>query len=145
MAQASTERQEYWRPANPDVAWIVAPQPPESLCWNCGIEYSPAARFCHMCGCSRDPGPHTAVEGQRSGAGLRKADKLVLPWRRSLPLLSFICFVLGTGCVIGAGLMSVIYRTDTLVDWQAVQIWRIEWLLSAVAAFLAGVLLKKAR
>jgi len=31
-----------------------------------------------------------------------------------------------------------------MIDWQAVQLWRIEWLLGAVAAFVAGCLLKKA-
>jgi hypothetical protein len=29
------------------------------------------------------------------------------------------------------------------LDWQAVQLWRIEWLLGATASFLAGILLKK--
>jgi hypothetical protein len=37
----------------------------------------------------------------------------------------------------------VVYKEDTLVDWQAVQAWRIEWLLAAMAALLAGILLKK--
>jgi hypothetical protein len=45
---------------------------------------------------------------------------------------------------VGAALLGVIYRTDTLLDWQAVQIWRVEWLLAALAALLAGLLLKKA-
>jgi hypothetical protein len=31
----------------------------------------------------------------------------------------------------------------TAVDWQAIQLWRIEWLLGAVAAFIAGALLKR--
>ena len=29
------------------------------------------------------------------------------------------------------------------LDWQAIQFWRVEWLLAAVAAFAAGCLLKK--
>jgi hypothetical protein len=37
---------------------------------------------------------------------------------------------------------GVVYREDTLVDWQAVQTWRIEWLLGAVVALLAGILLR---
>jgi hypothetical protein len=30
-----------------------------------------------------------------------------------------------------------------VLDWQAIQLWRIEWLLGAAAAFVAGCLLKK--
>jgi len=29
-----------------------------------------------------------------------------------------------------------------VVDFQAVQYWRMEWLLGGVAAFIAGILLK---
>jgi hypothetical protein len=36
-----------------------------------------------------------------------------------------------------------IYKADTLVDWQAIQVWRIEWLLAGCLAMLAGILLKK--
>jgi hypothetical protein len=36
-----------------------------------------------------------------------------------------------------------LFTATTLLDWQAVQIWRIEWLLAASAVFVAGVLLKK--
>jgi hypothetical protein len=38
---------------------------------------------------------------------------------------------------------GVIYKTGTLADWQAMQIWRIEWLLGASAALLAAILLKR--
>ena len=30
-----------------------------------------------------------------------------------------------------------------LAEFQAVQMWRIEWLLAATASFVAGILLKK--
>jgi len=30
-----------------------------------------------------------------------------------------------------------------VLDWQAIQLWRIEWLLGAVAAFVAGCVLNK--
>lgn len=137
MAQTSTRSQEYWRPANPNVARLIDPHPAETLCWNCGSECSSAARFCPMCGSSREPGsPQTVSELRKADAGLAS--------RLPMSLASMLCFLLGVGCAIGAGLMGVIYRTDTLVDWQAVQVWRIEWLLAALAALLAGVLLKKA-
>jgi hypothetical protein len=36
-----------------------------------------------------------------------------------------------------------VFTATTLLDWQAVQLWRIEWLLGSVAMFAAGFLLKK--
>ena len=145
MAQASTQRQEYWRPANPDLALLMAPDPAESLCWNCGKEYSPAARFCEVCGSRRDPRPQPAATAQAAAKHVHKANVEFFPRHESVPVISLVCFVLGVACFVGAGLMSFIYRTDTLLDWEAVQIWRIQWLLSALAAFLAGVLLKRDR
>ena len=62
-----------------------------------------------------------------------------------LSLGSLVCLILGLACMTGAVLTSLIYKTETLVDWQAVQVWRIEWLLGAAAALLAGILLKKSR
>ena len=48
-------------------------------------------------------------------------------------------------CMVAALLTGILYKTDTLVDWQAVQLWRIEWLLASSAALLAGILLKRRR
>ena len=38
-----------------------------------------------------------------------------------------------------------VFSARTVLDWQAVQLWRIEWLLGAIAMFAAGVLLKRRR
>jgi hypothetical protein len=59
----------------------------------------------------------------------------------SIPCLVF--FVGAIVCAAAAVLTGVIYKADTLVDWQAVQVWRVEWLLGAIAALLAGILLKR--
>ena len=62
--------------------------------------------------------------------------------RIGLPTASLIAFIFGLVCVAGAlvvGLLTV----KTLVDWQAIQMYRIEWLLGATASFVAGILLKK--
>ena len=59
-----------------------------------------------------------------------------------LPTASLIAFLAGLGCVVAAlsvGLMT----PKTLVEWQAIQYYRAEWLLGATAAFVAGILLKK--
>jgi len=53
-----------------------------------------------------------------------------------------IAFVIGIACVVGALLVGLL-TAKTLVDWQAIQLYRAEWLLAATASFVAGILLKK--
>ena len=60
-----------------------------------------------------------------------------------LPTASMIAFFIGLGCVAGAVGVSLIYKPQNFVDFQAIQMWRIEWLLAATASFVAGILLKK--
>ncbi len=60
-----------------------------------------------------------------------------------LPAASLIAFVIGLGCVAGALVVGLI-TAKTFVDWQAIQYYRLEWLAAATAAFVAGILLKKA-
>ncbi len=55
---------------------------------------------------------------------------------------SLIAFVIGLACLAGALLVGLL-TAKTLVDWQAIQIYRAEWLLGATAAFVLGILLKK--
>jgi hypothetical protein len=45
--------------------------------------------------------------------------------------------------VAGAIGVSLFYRASNLSEFQAVQMWRIEWLLAATASFAAGILLKR--
>jgi hypothetical protein len=42
-----------------------------------------------------------------------------------------------------AALPAFLLTAKTFVDWQAIQFYRVEWLLAATAAFVAGILLKK--
>ncbi len=56
---------------------------------------------------------------------------------------SLIALIAGVMCMVAAVATGFIFSATTVLDWQAVQLWRIEWLLAAIAAFLAGVLLKK--
>ncbi len=47
-------------------------------------------------------------------------------------------------CLIMAGVaVGMIYSVQTFNDFQAVQLYRMQWLLGAIAAFAAGLLLKK--
>src|SRR5271165_2309836 len=140
MAHAPVSGQEYWRPANPNVARLFEPSSAAAPCPRCGAQCSLEARFCHLCG-HRRPAvlPVPAPPAQMKHATGRAAARLL--WSSTpLPLASVICFVLGVACILGAALMRMIYRTDTLLDWQAVQIWRVEWLLASLAALLAGLL-----
>jgi hypothetical protein len=45
--------------------------------------------------------------------------------------------------VVGVIGVSLFYKASNLVEFQAIQMWRIEWLLAATASFVAGILLKK--
>src|SRR5271168_1890586 len=60
-----------------------------------------------------------------------------------LSTAALIAFMIGLGCVVGAIGVSLFYRASNLVEFQAIQMWRIEWLLAATASFVAGILLKK--
>jgi cytosine/uracil/thiamine/allantoin permease len=55
----------------------------------------------------------------------------------------FVAFGIGVLCLLGALGVGLVFSARTMLDWQAVQLWRMEWLLGAVAAFVAGCLLKK--
>jgi hypothetical protein len=60
-----------------------------------------------------------------------------------LPTGSLIAFFIGLGCVAGAIGVSLFYRATNLAEFQAIQMWRIEWLLGATASFVAAILLKR--
>ena len=58
--------------------------------------------------------------------------------------MSIVALIVGIICTLAAVGTGLVYTATTVLDWQAVQVWRIEWLLAAVVAFLAGILLKAA-
>jgi hypothetical protein len=60
-----------------------------------------------------------------------------------LPTAALVAFIIGLGCVTGALAVSFFYKASNLAEFQAIQLWRIEWLLAATASFVAGILLKK--
>jgi hypothetical protein len=142
MADASPhlERQEgFWKPAA-----LSAPEDPahdhdlvRPVCPNCGTDFLIGARFCYICGTGR----HVVAAPQ---PGLRVWSALAhLPSMLELSVASLIAMVLGCACVVAAVVTGFVFTATTLLDWQAVQIWRIEWLLAAIALFAVGVLLKK--
>jgi hypothetical protein len=138
MAEANIQ-QEYWRPpAQPTRAADSAPGLRGQLtCQQCGTEFVMGSRFCHVCGGEREP----LVGGASTWTEILDFTRI----REALGLSigSLIAFVVGLVCTLAAIFTGMIYSAATVLDWQAVQVWRIEWLLAASAAFLAGIVLKK--
>jgi hypothetical protein len=139
-------------------------------CGGCGSEYLIGARFCHTCGIGRAMLVQPVVTGTApTGFGDSSLSRIwtaatwvSATWRAirfpawmrylhfheikswvGLPTASLIAFLAGLGCVAGALGVSFFYRASNLAEFQAIQLWRIEWLLAATAAFVAGILLKK--
>ncbi len=144
-------------------------------CSSCGTEFMIGSRFCHACGTYRpekNKAVHAVLSRPATGDFLSEklswlqsaaADlnlsrgRIALPaWLRylhfheikrwiGLPTPSLIAFILGLGCVVGALAVSLFYKASNMAEFQAIQMWRIEWLLAATASFVAGILLKKPR
>jgi hypothetical protein len=134
--------QEYWRSPNPEVMRLVSTMTAPSSCWHCGADYAPAAHFCHICGSGREKRLNLADDLDALAESKEASNLLDL---LGLTISSLIFFLLGMACMVAALVTGILYKADTLVDWQAVQLWRIEWLLASSAALLAGILLKKRR
>jgi hypothetical protein len=153
-----------------ETALPPAPQDLAEACPDCGSEFMIGARFCHTCGLRR---PMMAEAGTDAAvmAGLWAQNvvrvrawtgSVAASWRKisfpewlqylhfheirrwvGLPTAALIAFMIGLGCVAGAIGISLFYRASNLAEFQAIQMWRIEWLLGATASFVAGILLKK--
>jgi ribosomal protein L37E len=128
-------RQEFWRPAQEQLHATPASIP---MCAKCGADYVIGSRFCHVCGAGRDERARSSATAvnEKLGRVLR------LPEVLNLSVVSTILFALGTFCAIAGIAVGFIYSAQTLVDWQAVQVWRIEWMLGSLIAFVAAQLLK---
>jgi predicted RNA-binding Zn-ribbon protein involved in translation (DUF1610 family) len=142
MAQAAPnyeERQEFWKPVVSPQSDALQASAAEHACPHCGTEFIVGSRFCHICGANRSVNlADTTASGLRAWfdyASLRDA--------LGQSTGSLAAFIIGFACVIAAAVTGLLFTATTLLDWQAVQIWRIEWLLAGVAAFVAGLLLKK--
>jgi hypothetical protein len=143
MAEAVDQAQhEFWRPPMPasEVSAHRERSEERSATCPCGTEFLVSSLYCHACGASR-PDPGVSIVRRMEIPGL--AELAALGARLGLTTPALIAFLLGVLCVVGALAVSVFFSARTLVDWQAIQLWRIEWLIAAVVAFAAGCLLKK--
>lgn len=144
MAEYTREvAQEYWRPASATGASFQrhGSQTAGSTeaCTICGTPYLADARFCHQCGLSREPVQHR-MKWSLLG------DWMDLEGIRERTGLSTISLLLAAGagiCLLATIMTGMVYNTTSLAEWQAVQTWRIEWLLASVAALLGALLFKK--
>jgi hypothetical protein len=154
---AHNAEREFWQP--PVASATPVEVEPEALptmveaCDRCETEFIPGSRFCHACGAERSQraAKHQFADWMRAAIAwfrhleFQNIERRVVRIRQQLglPTASLVSFLAGIFCVLGAVLVGVIFTVQTTLDWQAVQIWRIEWLLGASASFLAGILLKK--
>ena len=147
---------DFWTPPVAPPAITVEPVAQVSMveaCDKCETEFIPGARYCHVCGSERAEEPSSSALSRWTHRGLNAVRHLefqsiehwIVGLRQSLglSLAALIAFAIGLACVMGAIFVGLIFTVQTTLDWQAVQVWRIEWLLGASASFLAAILLKK--
>lgn len=142
MAPNFDERQEFWKPvadSHLDDQVDDQVETVRAVCSNCGTDFLIGSRFCYMCGADREAVP--------APADTRKLpvwiDIASLQEFLGQSAASLVALILGCACIVAAIITGIRFTATTLLDWQAIQLWRIEWLLAAIALFVAGVLLKK--
>lgn len=107
-----------------------------AACAECGAEFVPGAAYCHACGETRGL--------PFSSSWISRFEISSLQGMFGLSLAPLVAFFLGLACAAAALLAGIFANPQTVLDWQVVQSWRIEWLLASVASFVAGILLKSA-
>jgi hypothetical protein len=139
LAPNYEERQEFWKPAVAPRQEALPAETADQVCQACGTDFVLGSRFCYVCGAARNadlaPADASGLRAWIDFASLREA--------LGQSNASLVALILGFACVIAAIVTGFVFTATTLLDWQAVQLWRIEWLLGAVAMFAAGFLLKK--
>jgi hypothetical protein len=138
---ANHVEQEYWQPPvhaeRAEPARVVVREEQE-VCPRCNTEFVLGSRFCYVCGREREPQGSSSTP-----AAIRFLDFHLIRNALGLTIGSLVAFIFGIACVIAAVVTGFIYTAQTVLDWQAVQVWRLEWLVAAIAAFAAGILLKR--
>lgn len=134
------ERQEFWKPiVGSRVEGAQAKSEARNLCLRCGAEAVLVGQFCHVCGAERTTDAHT-THGLASWF-----DFTAVREATGLGPAALVTFILGCGCLIAAAIVGLVFTASTVLEWQAIQFWRIEWLLAGIALFGAGILLKKSK
>ena len=140
VVRSTGVRQEFWRPPVADLQARAVQNLNVEVCESCQSEFVMGARFCHVCGVERNPRLSRGIslwERVRAYVGGIHLSEIF-----GLSIPSLVAFFLGAICVLAA-IAQGLRDPQTVIDWQAVQLWRIQWLLAGIAAFAAGILLKK--
>ncbi len=128
--------QEYWRP--PRQVSSVAGDHPLQLCPRCQAELAAGSNFCHICGAAR-----RGTSPEKPGISWPAAGYAFLHEKLGLGGASLFAFFLGLIFALIAFGVGLLYSANTMPDWQAIQLWRVQWLLASMVSFVAGILLKK--
>jgi len=135
MAEVAHNAQhDFWRPPVAQSGDTLV-----EACDRCGTEFMVGAAFCHVCGSSRQTQPAALS----NSSWTRYLEFQNIKQGLGLSTGSLVAFLFGIGCLLGVVCVGVIYTMQTFADFQAVQLYRLQWLMAAVAAFVAGILLKK--
>ena len=139
ISRASDIRAEFWRPSV-EVERSAPATTDAKICAHCSNELLSGAHYCHVCGAASSQ----AFAKPRISFVL-KVRVLLKRAHAALALngLSLVAFGAATFCLLAAVLTGVFYQVQSVLDWQAIQVWRIQWLLAAIAALLAGLLLRR--
>ena len=145
MSEALHDTQnDFWRrpPAAAEIPPVIIPGVSPLMveaCDRCETEFMVGARFCYLCG---------AVRRAQAGSTMPHSWTRYLEFNSikqvfGLPVASLIAFLVGLGCLLAAVFVGAIYAVQNAGDFQAIQFWRMEWLLAAIAFFVAAVLLRQ--
>src|ERR1700746_3977082 len=139
---AHDTRAEFWAPPQEQPA-VHAALP--DACRRCGTEFMVGAAFCHSCGMGRHRSASNGAASWMQHLGFLKAVDFASVKRFfGLPLASLCAFLIGSLFVLVA-LAQGFRNGQEFSDFEAIQLLRMQWLMAACAAFLAGILLKSSK
>ena len=131
---------EFWQPPATQPDSLIGMV---EVCDGCGTEFMAGARFCYLCGTCREGNLSRKWNWPTNLAFLKALEFHSVKQTLGLGVASLVAFLAGIGCLFAVLAVSVIYSAQNWADFQAIQSYRTQWLLAAVATFVAGILLKK--
>src|SRR5437868_11065373 len=135
----ATAHTELWRPPVEDRNIELAAR--TAVCGSCQSEFVMGARYCHVCGNDRNPQPKSSSFGWLAMRNFLRLPVIANAF--GINVVSLIAFFAALVCGIAALVVGAFYQVETVADWQAVQIFRVEWLLAAISCLLIAILLKR--
>ena len=102
------------------------------------------AAFCHICGMGRHRSADPSAQWTKYLNFLKAVGVERITRWFGLPLPAVVAFLAGTTFLLVA-LAQGLRSGQEFSDFEAIQLWRIQWLMAACASFLAGILLKNSK